>query len=515
MKTVFKKQSGHTLVFAVPMAALLLFSSLAYLKWQVAAQQLSRHQVAATQAYYTAQAAVIKVPLAYMRMRRPNELQSYTEMTFPDGVLDGGFGEYKKPMIQSLGVTSSGGNTGGGLLTVGRDFLLSATGVVRYEDFRGRKIEVRRRAQLLLRRQQFSAYFYLTNFEQTRFGEFIWFWPPDTLQGRVHSNSVIGINGGVFHQLVTSTASYWAGNHTNATYYKGRRLNVPPVEFPFTAEYLRAAAAGGGVFLSSEGGTQTYGIRFEGNSGAVWRWPTGTPSPMTQGVPPNAGSIAIPGGSDLAIFCDGELWIFGHVNGRVGIGAAGNLRLLDNITYSGTLYENLPYQKPSNSLVSMMTLISEAPEPADRSDPWTGILIANTRANGRGGGRAAPAGSQHLRDIAIYGQLIALNSSFTFEDQNDTWDPFLQPLPNDYGQNNDERGTIFLRGAVAQKRRGYVHRSNRGGTGYAKGYIYDDRFSSGLFPPPFTIDVTNAGFAKWDIEGWQDIPRKPGDERYE
>lgn len=510
---MLKKQAGHSLIFAVVMAALILFSSLAYLKWQVSAQQLSRHQVAATQAYYTAQAAVIKVPLAYMRMRRPNELQSYTNFPFPDGVIEG-VGKYRRPMIQSLGISSGGGNSGGGLLTVGRDFLLSATGVVTFEDFRGRRIEVARKAQLLLKRQQFSAYFYLTNFEQTRFGEYIWFWAPDTLQGRVHSNSTIGINGGVFHQLVTSTSNMWAGNHTNATYYKGRRLNVPPVEFPFTAEYLRSAAAGGGQYFTTQNGNVTYGIRFQGSSASVWQWPSGTQSPMTAGLPASD-AFGIPGGTDLAIFCDGELWIFGHINGRVGIGAGGNLRLIDNITYSGTPYETLPYQKPTMSLNSMITLISEVGEPDARSDPWTGILIANTPMNGRSGGRAAPAGSQHLRDIAIYGQLIALNSSFTFEDQNDSYDPFIQPLPNAYGQNNDERGTIFLRGAVAQKRRGYVHRSNNGGTGYAKGYVYDDRFSSGLFPPPFTIDVTNAGFAKWDIEGWQDIPRKPGDERYE
>jgi hypothetical protein len=38
-------------------------------------------------------------------------------------------------------------------------------------------------------------------------------------------------------------------------------------------------------------------------------------------------------------------------------------------------------------------------------------------------------------------------------------------------------------GQISQYRRGYVHRSNHGGSGYLKDYHYDERFY--WDPPPF------------------------------
>ena len=47
------------------------------------------------------------------------------------------------------------------------------------------------------------------------------------------------------------------------------------------------------------------------------------------------------------------------------------------------------------------------------------------------------------------------------------------------------RGYIYVRGAIAQKRRGYVARSNRGRTGYDKSYDYDFRLQTD--PPPLYL----------------------------
>ena len=75
-----------------------------------------------------------------------------------------------------------------------------------------------------------------------------------------------------------------------------------------------------------------------------------------------------------------------------------------------------------------------------------------------------------------------LNSSFTFEQHNDTWEPYQCPdsLASDY------RGMLYLCGSILQYRRGYMHVSNHGGTGYLIDYRYDQRFIT--HPPPFASE---------------------------
>jgi len=184
---------------------------------------------------------------------------------------------------------------------------------------------------------------------------------------------------------------------------------------------------------------------------------------------------------------------------------------MDNLVYSQA--PTRPYYVNPRTTTDQATWISEAPEPGDRrEDPWTGIVIANTWENGREGGMSFPDINQERRDIAIHGLVFAANSSFTFEEQNDIWDPYQCPTP----PANDNRGRIYLTGAVHQRRRGYVHRSNHGGTGYYKSYYYDDRWDKLKNPnagdPPFQDDLTSNNLLIWDLLGWQDVPRQPGDD---
>ncbi len=510
-----KANGGYSLGFAVPMAMLLLFSSLAYLKWQVYSQETAQHQVAVTQAYYVAQAAVISKPLAFMRNQRPG-FNPTADIPFADGDIPG-MGKYLRPLISY--VTQAGFQEG--QLYQRRDYVLSATGIVDYKNFKGQTVEVRRRSQMLVRKKEFSQFFYFTDQEQTRFNEFIWFFSGDSVYSPVHSNSDIGVHpGAYFGSLVTTAGRIFSpqGSTFAGRPAPGYFEHVKPIPIPVKADLLRSSAATGGNWLNTSNQQYVYGLWFHGNQATEWRWRTGTPNPPYLDMNHTEGELAWGTSGEHAIFCDGELWISGSMHGHVGVGASGNLRLYDNITYSEGAAALYPYHV-TLLMDDMATLISEAAEPGQRrEDPWTGILIANTPANGREGGRdAAPAGlnGQYRRDIAIHGQLFALNSSFTFEQQNDTWDPYQAPQ----NLTNDERGYIYLTGAVCQHRRGYVHRSNHGGTGYLKSYQFDPRWdktkTSLVQYPPFQVDLTSEGFMKWDVLGWQDLPRHAGDERSE
>jgi hypothetical protein len=174
---------------------------------------------------------------------------------------------------------------------------------------------------------------------------------------------------------------------------------------------------------------------------------------------------------DQAMFFDGPLELKGRVLGAVTIGVNGDIRLLDNIWY----IDSDPSGRVNPQSSNVLGLISRGK-----------ILVANTRENGR-------ANSSEGSDIIINGALLALDS-FTFEDQNDVGDIYSGPLP-------DERGVIRLWGSVAQKRRGYVHRSNHGGTGYGKRYHIDERFDR-MAPPCYPFATNEMNYSQFNIESW-------------
>ncbi|MBU1636967.1 hypothetical protein KKC97_04795, partial [bacterium] len=128
-----------------------------------------------------------------------------------------------------------------------------------------------------------------------------------------------------------------------------------------------------------------------------------------------------------------------------------------------------------SSAVDMLALVAEGD-----------VVIMNTWANGRDN-------QEQGGSIVICAFIVALGESFTFDQQNDTWDTYIGPNP-------DERGWIHLRGALVQYRHGYVHRSNNGGTGYLKDYDWDERlqyWNIGLFPdePPL-VDPPELDFGE-------------------
>ena len=139
------------------------------------------------------------------------------------------------------------------------------------------------------------------------------------------------------------------------------------------------------------------------------------------------------------------------------------------------------------------TTISNGSLPADATSRMAiaterGVIVANTWENGRENKTGTPPNN---RDIVITGFLFAMGTHFQIEQMNDVGDPYISPT------NPDERGNIVFTGGITQRHHGYLHRSNRGGTGYNKIFHYDGRnrrWRTGVFEPidPFEEDVISS-----------------------
>jgi hypothetical protein len=129
------------------------------------------------------------------------------------------------------------------------------------------------------------------------------------------------------------------------------------------------------------------------------------------------------------------------------------------------------------------------------------VKVANTPANGRenSAGQGLNQTNPNLTDVVITAAIVALGEDFTFENQNDPDSGYVCiPCP---GNGRDDRGTIYIYGSLTQMRRGYVHRSNLGSTGYLKQYRYDRRLL--LARPPCFFDATdNEGRALFNLVQW-------------
>ncbi len=365
-------------------------------------------------------------------------------------------------------------------------------GLVSYKD-------IIRRAVLYVQVRNFADYMYLSNEEMTDFGDRIKFWHGDTLNGRVHSNSEIAImEDPVFYKTVSSTAEdFWHGSSFNPQ-LRGTpptKFNADTVKIPTVAENLRSGAAAQGFYFSSP--DMSWRAKFMPGMVLLTWWPTGTPYDSTR-------FLMVPINGRTCMFIDGPLDVLGLVSGQITIGCSQTMRLLDDIRYidasplDGRLPDNNGDLIPDGT--NLLGLVSEGD-----------IKVANTVLNGRrnSSGPGLAQTNRALSSIVITAAVVALGESFTFEQQNDPDSGYVcdcQP---------DDRGTIYLFGSLTQMRRGYVHRSTRGSTGYLKQYRYDTRFLQ-TRPPCFFDAKDEHGRALFDVVQWgrgvpdqADVQRNP------
>ncbi|HEY3295596.1 MAG TPA: T9SS type A sorting domain-containing protein [bacterium] len=314
-------------------------------------------------------------------------------------------------------------------------------------------------------------YFYLSDCETTPFGDRIRFWTPDTIEGPVHSNGLLAIEGTpqFYASVTTSECDFWRGPGYNPGFHGPLpQFCAPRVEIPHRAQELRNCAMIQSMFFADM--AKSYRVHLRGDSALVSRWWTGTPFDST-----DSWLITLPRGR--CIFFDGPLDIEGHMSGEASIGTACDLRLLDNVVYDDA--DSLTGRTPLTSINYLM-LVSEHD-----------IKIANTPANGRensnGEGLSQP--DRNLSGIVISAALVALGESFTFEQQNDVDSGYVYQIGDPPQPAQDDRGTVYLYGSLAQMRRGYVHRSSNMSTGYAKQYRWDRRFAAWMPPGALSFDA--------------------------
>ena len=462
-----RNDTGNILIYAVVITALLVATGLGYMKWAGDEAWDTSYEQATIQSYFNAQAGIIELGLPYLKTRTAQDLpQGTTILGSGPRINDDNW--YRGVYVRR--VLGLGDNN---VFERVDTYDVYATGVSMFDNLKlgsGQK-KVERSVIMRVRLRSFANYLYLTDKEETIFNEIIWFWGEDTLRGRVHSNQGIGIKGRPFFYGPVSTCAddFVHGQGYNPYFEYLPIFNAPPVNFPVTADNVRNNSA---VYIDDNSGSWMTRLTVQNVDVSVQQWARGTPFNIETLV--NTYSVTLPQYS--SIFVDGEVELQGSISGKSTIGASGNIWLIDNIKYVSTNdYNGLG----DESTQEMLGIISEK-----------NVIIKNVWANGR-------ENSRQGSDIIINAAIVALDESFTFEQQNDDFDLYQGNTP-------DERGTIFLWGMVAQKRRGYVHRSNHNGTGYGKSYNYDFRLDKS--PPPNFLNATDEqGHGLFDIMSWNHI----------
>ncbi len=502
---------GSILMNAVVLMFVLVLTGGAFIRWASDEAHQARMDLARSQAYYLAQKGAIMTGISDLRSRDITQMsfgEDY-EFIYPPGPVDpvGDFmlGQYvdaklsarNDEFIQDFGEGSSE-------YIMARRYDVSATGRVEFTGADNEPIVVERSVSLRTQLRTFASYMYLSDIETALPADgseedVIWFYTGDTLNGRVHSNDWIGLKGSpVFYGPVTTSQEDFVYNSATPHFEIDPVFNVPEIVFPERIVEVRHAAQVRGLYYDSDNGR--WWTQVEGQRGG-WRitqWEKGSSLTQPEGELITDDFVAY--GRNTVIFVDGDVYVKGdEIREQSTIGSAGNMYLIDNVKYLGVgdnSYPTIP--EGSNSILG---LISES-----------NVVIADTDPNGKAGG-----GVQN-GNIVITAGIVALNTSFTFEHQNDdipgSNPPAALQWPHDRtallfcptGSPQDYRGYIRLRGAVAQKRRGYVARSNCGRSGYDKSYVYDFRLDTNP-PPVYLRSQDNLGRSNFDIiASWDSNP---------
>jgi len=477
----FVRDDGNIMLMSVVIVTLLVATGFGFMRWSSDERWDSEFERTTVQAYFLAQTGLIEQGLQYLRTRSPGDLPVGT--VFLPSMVRPGVGSYLNTTVRrvtELGVGDVFQRSDiYDVFSTGRaEFINHQLGSHDY----GSKVRVERTATMRAKLRSFANYMYLTDKEKTIYNETIWFWTQDSLYGRTHSNDFIGLEGSPhFYGPVSTSRDRFLYKNANNIYFKYPPIfNAPIVQFPRTANTLRAGA---GVKIPSEQGRlMTHLTLRSGADIEVYQYPLGLPGEIIsrESITPMKG-----------IFVEGQVEIEGTVANWMTIGSSEDMWLVGDIIYEGA--DTLNGQFDEDQMTAMLGLISEK-----------NIIIRDNTANGHANGYWNCNRNEHLKDrhsIIIDAGMVALGESFTFEHQNDDWELYQGPSP-------DERGIIHLKGAVTQARRGYIHRSNHQGTGYGKDYHYDFRFDRR--PPPFYLEALDEqGHGLFDIVSWgETTPRR-------
>lgn len=304
-------------------------------------------------------------------------------------------------------------------------------------------------------------YQWLTQYETTQNGNIVRFWGGDSLFGPVHSNDWIATQnaGGLpsfFDRVSTTKPSFRPGSpNPPANFYGGPpEYNARHVRMPESLDYFRTY----GTWLHEEG--MRWYLSLNGDFVNCYYTQEGTRLDTL-----SAAHFTITLSEQTVLYVDGRVDIRGTVSQndvQVFIGSSQDIRIIDNVIIDGT---NLTSGQIPGNATSYIVLASEQ-----------NVIIGNTPQNGR---ENRAEGS----DVVITALVYALRGSFQIEQLNNFSDPYNCDC------SPDERGGLILNGGIVQWRRGYLHNSNRGGTGYYKKFLFDERWRA--FDGHVMPDITN------------------------
>jgi hypothetical protein len=310
--------------------------------------------------------------------------------------------------------------------------------------------------EVLMQRDSYSKYSYMTQSELSSSGSTIWFMDADNIHGPIHTNGQFAMSGNPsFYGLVTSP-NMWRAHSTNPTspnFYGGENFNAPNKTAPTNYEIGRIADAAnnGGIRFTSdiyvafyENGGTGYARIWEWN-GSSWNSPVDHDLSATNGI----------------ISTSGRVDVYGEVKGAVTLHSESLIEIDGDITY-------VTNPLADSSSTDMLGLVSEGDVRID----------ANAHAF---------SGTQ---DVTVHASIMAVNTSFYVENYNYCC----------------AKGTLNLLGGLIQANRGPVGTFS-GSTiysGYSKNYQYDNRLKASI-PPTFPRESV------FSIVYWKDEVTKISD----
>ncbi len=305
--------------------------------------------------------------------------------------------------------------------------------------------------EVLMQRDSFSKYSYMTNSELSSTGGNIWFMDADNIYGPIHTNGTFKMSGTPsFYGLITSPNN-WQAHSTNPTspnFFGGENFNAPVKDSPTSYELskLAAAAAASGITFDGDIDIDFYesgGVGYADINKAVvtsytcgpfWRpricYSTSWVSETLDLT--SAGGV---------ISTSGKITVEGTLKGAITLHSEDEIEIVGDI-----FYHTSPLVDSSST--DLLGLVSE------------GDVVVDRYAHSASG----------TQDLTIHASIMALNNSFYVENYS----------------SGGSRGALNLLGGLIQQNRGAVGTFS-GSTivsGYQKNYQYDGRLK-GNIPPSF------------------------------
>ncbi len=354
-----------------------------------------------------------------------------------------------------------------------------------------RNPEVKRTVEATFTQRSFTEYVYFSDEDPAD----IWWMDGDKCFGPYHTNTSLSIGGSPeFFDRVTyvNKIVYKSDTVNNPTFHSSTE-KVAAIPYPENnSELMNYAKANGYLY---EGRTS---IRLNAD-GTITVWnPKSNSNTVTRSLPPN-GVIYVNGTSVTKSsnrFSEdaGNVFISGVLNGRLTVASSNDIYVTDYDPTYGKYSEAQNHETNgicySDTDFTVDTTTGDITVSGSGQEDMLGLIAdknVSVLTYGWYDKNDFKAGNG---DIKVYGALFAINGSFgnSYNMYGDTSTSY--PSPN---------GTLSVRGAIIQNKRGVVGVRSSKTYGYVKDYAHDTRMK--YEAPPYFLTPVDSG---WEINTWKE-----------